>query len=218
VPFSRTSTIIWLRTLDRCDVLGDEIMSTRRNFIGIIARYVKHENHTRSGRLLAQVVLLTGICLAAACCFAADGRLPNISVNDNRAPAGRLDSGVLTLHLELREGLWHPEADDGRAIDVYSFAEGGQAPQTPGPLIQVPQGSELHVSVHNLLSVAVYVHGLHEHPGKTDDSMQLAPGEIKEARFAAGEPGSYPYWAATSGRNLETRPLEAGRGADHQRR
>lgn len=59
----------------------------------------------------------------SGCCFGANEELPNISANDNRTPAGHLDSGVLTLHLELREVLWHPEAEDSRAIDVYCFAE-----------------------------------------------------------------------------------------------
>src|SRR5207245_11445228 len=99
-----------------------------------------------SRRSAARFVLFAGICLAAVCCFAADGALPSISVNDNRVAAGHLDSGVLTLHLELREGLWHPEAEDGRAIDVYSFAEEGHARQTPGPLIRAPQGTQLPIS------------------------------------------------------------------------
>ncbi len=180
----------------------------------------------RRFRLIAPFVLFSGLCLGAACCFATDAALPNISANDNRVPAGRLESGVLTLHLELREGLWHREAEEGRdgagsletrgAIDVYSFAEEGHEPQTPGPLIRVPQGTELHVSVHNLLPVAVFVHGLDQHPGNGNNVMQLAPGETKEARFAAGEPGSYIYWAstgtvairgrATSPSGIQTRP------------
>ncbi len=153
----------------------------------------------------ARFVLFAGICLAAVCCSATDGALPNISANDNRAPAGRLDSGVLTLHLELREGVWHPEGEDGRAINVYSFAENGRAPQTPGPLIRLPQGTEIRVSVHNLLTEAVMVHGLEQHPGKAKSVMELASGETKEARFAAGEAGSYFYWASTLEGSTKTR-------------
>jgi hypothetical protein len=59
-------------------------------------------------------VFLTGFWLVAISCFAAEDALPNISANDNRVPAGRLEAGVLTLHLELRKGLWRPEAPDGR--------------------------------------------------------------------------------------------------------
>ncbi len=169
------------------------------------SEFGERKSSTCCFRPAARFALFVGICLAAVCCFAADGALPSISVNDNRVPAGRFDSAVLTLHLELREGLWHPEAPDGRAIDVYSFAEEGHEPQTPGPLIRVPQGTELRVSVHNLLAVAAFIHGLHQHPGKPDDCMELAPGETKEVRFSAGEPGSYFYWASTSERGIKNR-------------
>jgi FtsP/CotA-like multicopper oxidase with cupredoxin domain len=148
---------------------------------------------------IAQLVLFAGTCLAALSCLGSDGPLPNILANENRTPAGRLHSGVLTLQLEVREGLWHPEAADGRALRVYSFAEQGHTAQTPGPLVRVPQGTELRVSVHNLLAEAVVVHGLHRHPGSAQDVMELAPGAIQELRFTAGEPGTYVYWASTAG-------------------
>jgi FtsP/CotA-like multicopper oxidase with cupredoxin domain len=173
----------------------------------------KHEGRTRFGRVLSRSLLLMDVCLVAMCCSASAGTLPNILTNDNRVPAGRLNSGVLTLHLELREGLWHPEAEDGRAIDVYSFAEQGRDPVTPGPLIRVPQGTELHVSVHNILRVPAAVHGLHQHPGKADDYIQLAPDETKEARFTAGEPGSYFYWASALGSKTARRRTPTSEGS-----
>jgi len=174
----------------------------------VSSEFDEEKGLARCCRSAARFVLFAGICLAAVSCFAVDGALPGISVNDNRVPAGHLDSGVLTLHLELREGLWHPEADDGRAIDVYSFAEEGHPLQTPGPVIRAPQGTELRVSVHNLLTKAAFVHGLHQYPGKADDVLQLAPGETKEVKFAAGEPGTYSYWACASAGSIEMRPLE----------
>jgi manganese oxidase len=145
----------------------------------------------------AWLLLLSGLyflIMPAASATAA----PDIHENDNQVRAGHLESGILTLHLELREGIWHPDAPDGRAISVYSFAEEGHEPQMPGPLIRVPQGTELRISVHNLAPVPMFVKGLHQRPGKSEDSMQLAAGESKEVRFLAGEPGSYLYSAATS--------------------
>jgi hypothetical protein len=55
-----------------------------------------------------------------------------IQANSNRIPAGELENGVLTLHLELREGEWYPEAEGGPSLKVYAFAEEGKAPQVPG--------------------------------------------------------------------------------------
>jgi len=147
--------------------------------------------------LLAAGVFSTVIFFLAAAVSAAE-TFPGISVNDNRTLAGKMDSGVLTLHLELKQGVWHPEAQDGPAIKAASFAERGQELETPGPLIRVPQGTQVRVSVHNLLSQPAFVHGLHQRPGKADDAMELAPGETKETTFTAGAPGSYFYWASTT--------------------
>ncbi|HZU41131.1 MAG TPA: multicopper oxidase domain-containing protein, partial [Terriglobales bacterium] len=147
--------------------------------------------------VLAMVACLVGIATVSA------EALPNITVNDNRARAGKLESGVLTLHLELGKGVWHPGAEDGTAaqplsaIETYAFAEAGHELQTPGPLIRVLQGTELRVTVHNALPVETFIHGIEQHPGDSKKAVELKPGETKELSFTAGEPGSYLYWATT---------------------
>jgi len=184
----------------------------------MLHRFVQNVRPACCRRSATRLVLLAGFCLSAMLALAAENTLSTISANDNRTPAGKLESGVLTLHLELRQGNWNPEALNGRAIPVYSFAEEGHELQTPGPLIRVPQGTELRVSVHNLLNVPASVYGLHERPGKSDDALDVASGETKGTRFTAGEPGSYLYWAATSigdarrrqRLDIEGRPLEEG--------
>jgi FtsP/CotA-like multicopper oxidase with cupredoxin domain len=187
-------------TLQGC---GEHKMKTDRRKIR--SQFAQRESRTRHGGLLARCAGFAALCLVAISCLASDGGVPNILANNNRMPAGQLNSGVFTLHLELREGIWHPEAGDGRAIPVYSFAEEGHDPITPGPLIRVPRGTELHISVHNRLRFAVAVHGLHQHPGSAADYMELALDETKEARFPAGEPGSYFYWASTLGGKADRR-------------
>src|SRR5512143_2058701 len=71
---------------------------------------------------------------------------PDIAENQNHVAAGELDHGALTLHLELRRGVWHPDARDGRGIEAPTFAEQGRPPVTPAPLIRVPQGTEIRAS------------------------------------------------------------------------
>ncbi len=145
------------------------------------------------------LVLCLGVCLFAGICAAdVTSSLPLVAENQNHTAAGHLDHGVLTLHLELRRGLWHPEAPNGRAIEVAVLAEQGQSPQAPGPMIRVPQGTQINATVHNLLSKEAFVHGLHQHPGKADDVINVKPGETKQVSFQSGEPGSYFYWASTS--------------------
>jgi FtsP/CotA-like multicopper oxidase with cupredoxin domain len=152
--------------------------------------------------------LLTILVVASSVLCAAD-RLPTIAANDNRSRAGGLHDGVLTMRLELGEGQWHPESEDGEALTVYALGEAGQPLQIPGPLIRVSQGTEVQAIVHNALPVPATVHGLHERPGNENDGFLLQPGATREVRFNAGAPGSYYYWATTTGSPIERRtPIE----------
>jgi FtsP/CotA-like multicopper oxidase with cupredoxin domain len=133
---------------------------------------------------------------------------PRIQANSNRVPAGTLENGVLSLHLELRPADWYPEADAGPCMKVYAFGEEGTAPQVPGPLIRVPQGSQIRVTLRNFLPAAAVVHGLHQHPGEAGDVVQVAAGEVREWRFVAGAVGTYLYWATAGGELLRGRPFK----------
>ncbi len=54
--------------------------------------------------------------------------LPRIEANRNLSPAGQLQDGVLTVHLEIREGDWYPDAETGPTVVVQAFAEEGSFP------------------------------------------------------------------------------------------
>jgi FtsP/CotA-like multicopper oxidase with cupredoxin domain len=143
----------------------------------------------------AKQFLFAGVLLLASMA-AAQSPAPIAVANDNTRAAGRLANGVLTVSLELHSARWQPDARMA-PIPVYGFAETGQAVQDPGPLIRVPEGTEIRATLRNLLPVAARVHGLHTRPGKNEDLVALAPGEAREVRFAAGAPGTYFYWAET---------------------
>jgi len=131
---------------------------------------------------------------------------PEITANDNRLPQGHLSNGVLTIELEARVGTWHPEERDGPGIQVQAFAEASHPAEIPGPLIRVPEGTEIQVSVRNTIpGAALVIHGLHTRPGNPDETIQLAPAERREVRFRAGKPGTYYYWATTTGKALPDR-------------
>jgi len=122
--------------------------------------------------------------------------LPRIATHNNTAPAGVFSKGVLNLDLEILKGEWYPEAEDGPHVAVYAFAEAGRAPCIPGPLIRVPEGSQIKLRVHNALAAPVNLHGFNQRPGK-DDPVILAANEDRELDFAAGAPGTYFYWASS---------------------
>jgi FtsP/CotA-like multicopper oxidase with cupredoxin domain len=129
--------------------------------------------------------------------------LPVILANQNHTPAGVLHNGVLLLQLEIAKGIWHPEAEDGMALSVYAFGETGGQLLNPGPLIRVPQGTEVRVSLHNALDVPVSVHGL-ANPATTSEIRLQAKGN-GQATFVAATPGLSFYWASTEVDDLKLR-------------
>jgi FtsP/CotA-like multicopper oxidase with cupredoxin domain len=114
-----------------------------------------------------------------------------IAANPNHSPAGILNDGILTIQLEIARGEWHPEAEDGVELSVYAFGETGHELQNPGPLIRVPQGTEIRASLHNTLPVPVTIHGLGT---SSDAATHLAPGTMAQVTFKAATQGLYLYW------------------------
>ena len=136
------------------------------------------------------------------------GRIVN---NDNRRAAGRLQNGVLTLRMEAREGTWYAEGPNGMVRHVAAFAEEGQPLENPGPLIRVPAGTEVRVTVRNSLAEQLTLFGLGESRGMAD-SVQLEPGTVRDLRFVATTPGTYWY----AGKTTAVRTLYLRRGDDSQ--
>jgi FtsP/CotA-like multicopper oxidase with cupredoxin domain len=168
-------------------------------------------------RTTIAVVLATGLLGASPQehrAIVSDARaLEHITPNDNRTPAGTVRNGVLTIRLEIRQGEWHPDGDTDPSLVVRAFAEEGKPASVPGPLIRVPEGTEIHAFVRNTLrDSAVVVHGLGARAGAataSSDSMRVEPGAVREVRFATGPAGTYYYWAATSGDFLTRRYNDA---------
>jgi FtsP/CotA-like multicopper oxidase with cupredoxin domain len=120
--------------------------------------------------------------------------IERIVVNDNRASAGTLRNGVLTVRLEVREGEWHPDGESAPGLVVRAFAEKGKQLTIPGPLIRVPEGTEIQAFVTNTLPQSLVVHGLATRGNASNaDTIQLAPSATREVRFIAGAPGTYYY-------------------------
>jgi FtsP/CotA-like multicopper oxidase with cupredoxin domain len=74
----------------------------------------------------------------------------------------------------------------------------GKPAQIPGPMLRVPQGTTVHVTVANKLKVKASVYGLNSRPGDGKDAIEIPAGETRERTFLAGAPGTYFYWARTT--------------------
>jgi len=134
-----------------------------------------------------------------------------VRVNDNRRAAGAMRDGLLTLHLEARLGAWHPDGDSAPGVDVPAFAEAGKPTQIPGPLIRVPAGTEVAITVRNAVpNAALTIYGLHARPLTTPaaDTLQIASGATRPVRFRLDAPGTYYYWGTTMGRAFRARTRE----------
>jgi manganese oxidase len=133
---------------------------------------------------------------------------PVVATHDNRRAAGQRSGETVTVHLEIREARWFPDDDGGESLVVQAFGEAGGPPQVPGPLLRVPEGTELDVTVSNRLTRPAQVFGLHTRPGNGHEVLPVAAGATGHVRFPAGAPGTYYYWATTTGKPLDERDPE----------
>ena len=146
-------------------------------------------------------VSFVALALVAIAGFAAVVHTQNdarVVANDNRKPAGTLANGALELKLEIVSASWYPESERGPAIVMQTFAEEGRKPSNPGPLIRVPEGTEIHVSIHNTTKTDAEVHGLRTRPSAETAPLAVAADATSDVRFRAGAAGTYFYWASTS--------------------
>ena len=124
--------------------------------------------------------------------------LPRIAINDNREPAGTLEGGVLVLKLRAAVGVWRPEGEDGPALEVEAFGDPSGLLQAPAPLIRVPEGTEIAVTLRNDLNRPLRVHGLCARDGSPCAPVDLPAASTRNVRFTAGRAGTYHYWGTTS--------------------
>jgi FtsP/CotA-like multicopper oxidase with cupredoxin domain len=136
--------------------------------------------------------------------------VPRVIVNDNRQPAGTLRAGVLTLRIEARLADWHPDGEDAVGATVPAFAEEGRSARIPGPLIRVPAGTEVALSLHNALAQVLIVRGLDDRLRGTTDHpaervIELAPGVTRAVRVRLDAPGTYFYYGSTRQQTIDWR-------------
>ena len=130
------------------------------------------------------------------------------SANDNRRPAGAIHGDTLILRLVVQAAEWYPEAEDGPHITIQAFAEEGQAPRIPAPLIRAETGRPIHATIRNALTDStIHLIGLSTQPIATADTLHVQPGETAEVVFRAGAPGTYLY-RAVIGNDPDGRPSE----------
>jgi FtsP/CotA-like multicopper oxidase with cupredoxin domain len=144
-----------------------------------------------------RLFLLTLTLLGCGCrILLAEPEDERLVANSNQTPAGRYGEGHLAILLEAAMGQWYPEENEGPGLTVAAFREVGGRLSTPGPLLRVPEGTEINATVYNRLDRPLTVHGLHGRPGDVNEILMVPSGESREVHFLAGAPGTYFYWAS----------------------
>lgn len=168
------------------------------------------EIHRRSLRQVLGLYLgASGLALLSMAPPRAAAQVPHRAVfNDNLRPAGTLADGVLTLELEVGEADWPLLGEERPPVRALAFREVGHAPEIPGPLIRVPVGTDVRVTVHNPLAKPLVLHGLASRAGLPLDRLVVPPQETREARFTADIEGTFYYGGVTTGVALNERRYE----------
>jgi len=106
---------------------------------------------------------------------------------------------TLTIALEARWAMWYPNGDSLQGREVEVFAEEGKAPLVPGPLVRVPVGTTVILTVRNTESqdTLVFLTPSHAH-GLSADTTYIPPRERREVRYTATKPGNFHYHATAS--------------------
>lgn len=161
-------------------------------------------------RLLTLSVLMAMPRVVAHRAEAPHHQPPVAVANDNRHPAGHFVGDTLVVDLEIALATWHPEGPDVQGFTMPVFAERGQAPTIPGPLLRVREGTPVRVTLTNALPQAVRLRGLQDR-SRPVDTLTLGPASTVTTAFVARGVGTWMYMGRTG-----TESREIGRGPDAQ--
>jgi FtsP/CotA-like multicopper oxidase with cupredoxin domain len=120
--------------------------------------------------------------------------LPEATANDNTKPAGTLSGRVLSVNLVTQLARWYPGPDSAPPIVTQMFGEEGKAPSNPGPLLRMPLGTRVELTLRNALADTMVFGAICDRPCKGPNTLRLAPGASGRLRFMPAHPGTFVYW------------------------
>ena len=124
---------------------------------------------------------------------------PIATANQNRRPAGTLEGKTLTLRLDIVEAAYQPEGEHDPVVRILAFAEPGQAPSVPGPLLRAPVGTMVRLILRNRTDSSIVLGGLRRPMPTERDTLEVAAGASREISFRFDQVGNYFYWGMLKG-------------------
>jgi FtsP/CotA-like multicopper oxidase with cupredoxin domain len=102
-------------------------------------------------------------------------------------------------------GRWYPDGPGTLGVPIAAFGEVGKPLQFPGPLVRVPAGTTVSISLRNALpGRTLRIHGLAVGPDG-DQPIVLHSGEARTIRLRRATPGTYGYWTGDEHDSLRSR-------------
>jgi manganese oxidase len=163
---------------------------------------------TKSHLLFAPMMVLAAMTFTAAAPRQSQPLVSAVETNDNIVSAGTMKNGVLELHLDAREGAWHPYGSGGPPITIQAFGEIGKPLQMPGPMIRVKSGTRIHATLTNSTAGTLVVHGLADRHREVMDTLVVPVGATRDVAFTASDAGTFFYWGTTTGAGFSDRVFE----------
>ena len=134
----------------------------------------------------------------AICCSGWSATLPIVEPNDNTHGSGAMADNVLYLSLVAEKGTWYPETQNNPGLDVHAFREEKGPLQAPGPMVRIPEGTQVRLAIrNNIPDTTLELHGFQTRPSKEEPVQRIPFGDSASITFDAGSPGTYFYWATT---------------------
>src|SRR5829696_8978716 len=121
------------------------------------------------------------------------------AVNQNLTAAGRRLRDTLTVALDVVEAAYQPEGTDDPVVRVLALAERGKTPQVPGPLLRVPAGTTVRLTLRNRSDSALMFSGFRPALKAADDTLQIAAGATRELTVRLDAVGTFAYWGVLKG-------------------
>lgn len=121
---------------------------------------------------------------------------------DYRTSAGSMEDGVWTLDLEARPAAWYPWGPEGQGVRAHVLAVPGEPARVPGPMIRVPSGTPVRVTLRNTFPDTLVVRGLWDRSGEVGRGPAgalggrptvVGPGETAEVRFTPTTTGTFSW-------------------------
>jgi FtsP/CotA-like multicopper oxidase with cupredoxin domain len=149
--------------------------------------------------MLIRVMGLILLIIALGTSITTNAQDTLINTHDNLVPAGVLSGDEYAIELVVEQGMWYPGGENSFGIAMYAFREVNGPLQIPGPLVRIPQGTDVMVTIRNAVSGELHINGLHSYSGASEEILRIPSGETRNMNFSAESSGAFLYWASIDG-------------------